>query len=101
MYAHLEQPPPRVTDHRPDLPSSVDDVIAAALAKGTELRESLVQGTAAGAANFLRHGLGTGSQATIAELETSVRIRPVDQNGGSTEPPETMAEGPSRAIQPR
>ena len=36
--------------------------IAAALARGLPLREALVLGAAAGAANFLRHGLGTGTR---------------------------------------
>ncbi len=48
--------------------------IAAALADGRDWQEALVQGAAAGAANFLRHGLGTGSRASVRELETRVRL---------------------------
>ena len=33
MYAHLTDPPPRVTDLRPDLPSALDEVIARGMAK--------------------------------------------------------------------
>ena len=98
----LEIAPPRFTrGTREGCGDSMMGGIAAALALGKDLREALVQGTAAGAANFLRHGLGTGSRASIAELESSVRIRPVDQNGRSTGSPETIAEGPVRAIQSR
>ncbi|HET8980178.1 MAG TPA: hypothetical protein VFN87_18645, partial [Solirubrobacteraceae bacterium] len=50
--------------------------VAAALAQGHGLREALVLGAAAGAGNFLRHGLGTGRAQTVAELAGQVRIRP-------------------------
>jgi serine/threonine-protein kinase len=33
LHAHLREPPPRVTDRRPELPPALDDVIAAAMAK--------------------------------------------------------------------
>jgi serine/threonine-protein kinase len=33
IYAHLSLPPPRVTDHRPELPAALDEVIARAMAK--------------------------------------------------------------------
>lgn len=35
-------------------------------------------GAAAGAANFLRHGLGTGSRAVVEDLARQVRLTPVD-----------------------
>ena len=38
MYAHLLEPPPKVTDKRPDLPTKVDDVIAKAAAKSKDDR---------------------------------------------------------------
>ncbi len=33
VYAHLQEPPPKVTATRPDLPTAVDEVIARAMAK--------------------------------------------------------------------
>ena len=33
LFAHVTEPPPRVTDRRPDLPSRLDDVIAWGMAK--------------------------------------------------------------------
>ena len=33
VYAHLNEPPPRVTDMRPELPETLDGVVATALAK--------------------------------------------------------------------
>ena len=41
----------------------------------TDLREALVLGAAAGAGNFLRHGLGTGRRAAIEELAARVTVR--------------------------
>jgi hypothetical protein len=38
MYAHLLEPPPKVTDKRPDLPANVDDTIAKAAAKSRDDR---------------------------------------------------------------
>ena len=36
MYAHMLEPPPKVTDHKPDLPAGLDDVVARAMAKAEE-----------------------------------------------------------------
>jgi YVTN family beta-propeller protein len=33
LWAHVHDPPPRIGDHRPDLPAALDDVIGRALAK--------------------------------------------------------------------
>jgi 1-phosphofructokinase len=51
--------------------------IAAALAHGRPLEDALVLGAAAGAANFLRHGLGTGAREVVEELESRVQLRPL------------------------
>jgi 1-phosphofructokinase len=50
--------------------------IAARLAAGADWRQSLVIGAAAGAANFLRHGLGSGSAEVVEELAARVRLSP-------------------------
>jgi 1-phosphofructokinase len=49
--------------------------IAAALAWGRELPEAIVLGAGAGAVNFLRHGLGTGSRREVEELAREVELR--------------------------
>jgi 1-phosphofructokinase len=51
--------------------------LAAGLARGLAWEELLVLGTAAGAANFLRAGLGTGERAVVEELREHVELRPV------------------------
>jgi 1-phosphofructokinase len=50
--------------------------IAAQLASGRSLEEAIVTGAGAGAANFLRAGLGTGERSTVEELARHVRIEP-------------------------
>jgi 1-phosphofructokinase len=49
--------------------------LAAAWAAGAGWQEALVLGAAAGAANFLRHGLGSGARATVEELVPRVELR--------------------------
>ncbi len=51
--------------------------IAAALASGRELLDALLLGAAAGAVNFLHHGLGTGSRREVEELAREVELRRV------------------------
>jgi 1-phosphofructokinase len=49
--------------------------IAAAWANGLGWQDALRRGAAAGAANFLRHGLGTGSREVVDELLPRVELR--------------------------
>jgi 1-phosphofructokinase len=51
--------------------------VAAGWARGLALREALVLGAAAGSANFLRHGLGTGSRPVVEQLAERVTVRPI------------------------
>jgi 1-phosphofructokinase len=48
--------------------------VAAGIAGGMSMLDALVLGAAAGAANFLRHGLGTGSAEVVRDLVRSVRL---------------------------
>ena len=49
--------------------------IAAGLARGLGFEDALVLGAAAGAANFLRHGLGTGSREVVESLRERVVVQ--------------------------
>jgi pSer/pThr/pTyr-binding forkhead associated (FHA) protein/tRNA A-37 threonylcarbamoyl transferase component Bud32 len=40
MYAHLQDPPPKVSERRPDLPAELDEVLAKAMAKKPDERYS-------------------------------------------------------------
>ena len=52
--------------------------LAAALATGRSFEDALMLGAAAGAANFLRHGLGTATAEVIEELVGHVELRALD-----------------------
>lgn len=60
--------------------------IAAGLATGLGWRESLTQGAAAGAANFLRHGLGTGSREVVEQLSRWVTLTPLADTQTAAQP---------------
>lgn len=51
--------------------------LAACMAKGVEWEEMLRTSAAAGAANFLRSGLGSGSRQVIEDLTRKVKLRPL------------------------
>jgi arabinan endo-1,5-alpha-L-arabinosidase len=55
LWAHLNQPPPRVTDRRSELPRAIDEVVAKAMAKTPEQR----YGTARSLAMATRSALGS------------------------------------------
>jgi len=57
---------------------SMMGALGAAVAGGRDWEESLRIGAAAGAANFLRHGLGTGARAVIEELIPQVKLRELE-----------------------
>jgi 1-phosphofructokinase len=51
--------------------------LAACIAAGLDWEETLRIGAAAGAANFLRHGLGSGSRSVVMDLARRVELRPL------------------------
>ena len=52
--------------------------LAACMAAGREWEETVRTGAAAGAANFLRNGLGSADGAVVADLARRVELRPLD-----------------------
>jgi hypothetical protein len=55
-YAHVNRPPPRVSDARPDLPQAIDRVVAAGMAKHPAARPSSASALVAAAAAALDLG---------------------------------------------
>jgi 1-phosphofructokinase len=70
-------PPSFPVGHREGCGDTMMGAIAAARARGWPWREALVLGAAAGSANFLRHGLGTGKRAAVEELAKRIVVRPL------------------------
>lgn len=70
-------PPAFPVGHREGCGDTMMGAVAAGWARGLPLTEALVLGAAAGAVNFLRHGLGTGRRAVVEELAEQVKVRPL------------------------
>ncbi len=83
-------PPAFPSGHPEGCGDAMTGAVAAAWARGLGLRDALVLGAAAGAGNFLRHGLGTGRRPTIEELAARVRVRPL-RSPSSPRAPRTAA----------
>ena len=74
---HLVEPP-RIEEVDPrGAGDSMTAGIATLLARGADLETAIRVGTAAGAVNVTRHGLGTGHADAIAELARRVRLTPL------------------------
>ncbi|HVD86103.1 MAG TPA: PfkB family carbohydrate kinase [Solirubrobacterales bacterium] len=74
-----ELTPPKFEGGAPEgCGDSMMGALSATLAAGREWEDVLRLSAAAGATNFLRHGLGTGARAVIEELAPRVRVREVD-----------------------
>jgi 1-phosphofructokinase len=78
--------PPRFTHgFREGCGDTMMGATAAGLAQGMSLRQALVLGAAAGAGNFLRHGLGTGTADTVRQLQRQITVRPASPATASRE----------------
>jgi 1-phosphofructokinase len=70
--------PPRFEGGAPEgSGDSMVGALAAALARGFDWEQALRIGAAAGATNFLRHGLGSGSRDVVSDLVERVELRPL------------------------
>ncbi len=92
-------PPAFPNGFREGCGDAMTGAIAAAWARGMELRDALALGAAAGAGNFLRHGLGTGKRAAIEELVPRVVLRALANADGTKA--KTAVSGPGRPRSPR
>ncbi len=73
----LELTPPRFEHgHREGCGDSMMGALTAAWARGETFERSVILGAAAGAANFLRHGLGSASREVVERLVESVALAP-------------------------
>jgi serine/threonine protein kinase len=65
LWAHVETPPPSLTEQRPDLPSEVDDVLALAMAKDPGERTSAAGDVAVGFRSALGLPSATGERIAL------------------------------------
>jgi serine/threonine-protein kinase len=78
VYAHLNEPPPRLSDYRPQLPAAFDEVFATALAKAPSKRYSTC-GELAGAARAALQGMSAarrkrGKRRLVLALAASIVV---------------------------
>jgi serine/threonine-protein kinase len=94
LFAHLQDPPPRVTEVRPELPAAIDEVIARAMAKEREARYESCTAFARAARQAL--GVG-GAHATSTPPETVVAPAPgpvIAARPAGARPPEPVVAPP-------
>jgi serine/threonine protein kinase/DNA-binding beta-propeller fold protein YncE len=91
LWAHMYDPPPSVTDRRPDLPTAVDDVIARALAKNPEYRYATCGDFASALRRALRVASYAGSTPGFASSGSAAGDGSAWQQnpGGFSAPPST------------
>jgi serine/threonine-protein kinase len=78
LWAHVHQPPPKVTDKRPELSPEIDGVLARAMAKSPDDRYPTAGALAAEARGAL--GVGTGERPAL--VPTRRRFGTVSAAGG-------------------
>jgi serine/threonine-protein kinase len=80
MYAHHNQPPPRPTERRPDLPPAFDQVVATGMAKRAEDRFASAGALAAAARQALRQP-PTQPTAPMPAPDASLRVAAPSRRG--------------------
>ena len=101
MYAHLLEPPPRITEKRPDLPAAVNDLISKAMAKSKDDRYPSVREFAAAVREELERAperpVAAAGQTEVepgpAARETVLAATPAEAPPAT--PPTTVAAPPS------
>jgi serine/threonine protein kinase len=76
LYAHVSAPPPRLTEHRAELPERLDDVIARAMAKDPAERHASAVGLIESVDDALPHRLRTRLPAPVPILAEPTVVRP-------------------------
>jgi serine/threonine-protein kinase len=82
LYAHIQDPPPKLTEVRPELPAAIDDVIAKALAKDPEERYSSCGELVAAARAALPSGAEVGAPQPASDC---LRLRVTAGNADGAE----------------
>ena len=89
MWAHIQEPPPAVTHERPDLPESLDTVLATAMAKSKDDRYPTCSSFTAAAMAALETATGK------TYVDSTTRLKP-----SNAAPPTTPATPPATPSGP-
>jgi len=95
LYAHVFEPPPRVTKLRPDLPAAVDQVLATALAKAPGHRYD----SCGAFSDALREALGVGPYGSAWLGRSSAGTSVLTAGSGHPPPPFTASPDGARALE--
>ncbi|MBP0449356.1 MULTISPECIES: serine/threonine-protein kinase [unclassified Kitasatospora] len=87
LWAHLNDPPPTLRDHRPDLSPAVDAVVARSLAKAPEQRYADCLQFIAELRAAIAAGAGAGPGEAWRSGGPPTQVVPVIGSSGPTEPP--------------
>jgi serine/threonine-protein kinase len=96
MWAHMQEPPPKVTERRPDLPVGLDAVVATAMAKSKDDRFPSCSTFAAAARSAIE--LGTGRSYAVPE--PSAPVTPPGGYAPAPAPVPAPAPAPDAPAQP-
>jgi protein kinase-like protein len=97
LFAHLQDPAPKPTDARPELPPEVDEVVGRSMAKLKEDRYATCgdMARAARAALGVRGTTRSGVQSPVARATETVLAAPPAPPSGAPAPPIPMTTGPA------
>jgi serine/threonine-protein kinase len=73
LWAHVETPPPSLTEERPDLPPEVDEVVALAMAKDPAERSAVAGDVAAGFRSALGLEAPSGGRVAVQRRKPKAR----------------------------
>ncbi|HET7236633.1 MAG TPA: serine/threonine-protein kinase, partial [Actinomycetota bacterium] len=93
LFAHLQDPPPKVTGHRPDLPTEIDAVIERAMAKQKEQRFESCAAFARAAREALQVRGAPTALAPVAA--TAIASAPVAPERAPSQPPPPPPAAPT------
>jgi serine/threonine protein kinase len=103
LYAHIAEPAPKISEHRPELPEALDEVIASAMAKEPAARPQTAAALIEAAESCFTSGPVAEALETQQPLQepAPVSIRPAETRAEMITAPDTSRSGaPPAEAQP-
>ena len=100
LHAHVMQPPPKVSEHRPDLPAALDAVIAQGMAKDPSSRPSLAAELIQAASRALSASASGTAAAAPGRDGAAERARPAQTTKLAASQTVAPRTGSIRAVAP-